>query len=267
MKWVSELYGRHRGEDIYVVGTGASARVFPTDFFDGKISIGLNMGWKVAPVTYAVTIHPDLNVPEFMPGEEPRSEITWVVGWPKARDLLSEKQLDLGERHHYYFTYHGQENTEENPNEPLNHGRILDWLRAPTGNELYVWSSIAQAGVNLAANLGARNVILVGCDNCSLSGNHHAHAQHTRWKGVEADHRHAQYYEGMAEVRAVMRERGVQVLSLTPFLGLDTFRDDFMRLCIELDRPPLLQGEDLPTAGYRRSLFERLGAWLPSGRR
>ena len=62
MKWVSELYGRHEDEDIYVIGTGASARVFPTGFLDGKVSIGLNMGWKVAPVTYGLTIHPDLNV-------------------------------------------------------------------------------------------------------------------------------------------------------------------------------------------------------------
>ena len=261
MKWVSELYGRHEGEDIYVVGTGTSARVFPTDFFDGKVTIGLNMGWRVAPATYGVTIHPDLNVPEFMTDEEPRPSITWVVGWPKAQKLLSEEQLAHGTQHHYYFTYHGQENTEPNPNEPWNHGRILDWLRAPCENQLYVWSSIAQTGVNLAANLGARNVVLVGCDHCSLSGNHHAHAQHTRWKGAEPDHRYGQYYEGMAEVRAVMRKRGVHVLSLTPFLGLDSFRDDFRRLCDELDQPLLIHGEDLRVAKRRGNPFKRLGAW------
>ena len=66
MRSIEELYGRHPGSDIYVVGTGASLRVFPLAFLENKITIGLNMAWKVAPVQYSITIRPELNIPEFM---------------------------------------------------------------------------------------------------------------------------------------------------------------------------------------------------------
>ena len=39
MRSVSELYDKHAGEDIYVVGTGPSLRVFPKSFLDGRISL------------------------------------------------------------------------------------------------------------------------------------------------------------------------------------------------------------------------------------
>lgn len=255
MKWVSELYGRHEGADIYVLGTGTSLRVFPTEFFEGKITIGLNMAWKVLPVRYAVTIHPDLNIPEFMPGETPHPEVTWVVGRKKSELLLSAEQLAYAEAHHYFFEYDGQPNTAP-PQEPGNHGRILEWVRRPSGNNLYVWSSISQTGVNLAANLGARNIILVGCDNCSLVGNHHAHAQHTRWKGADPLHRYRQYYEGLAEMRAALRERGVNLVSMNPFLTLAAPEEDFVRLCQELGKQEYIANEDISHAASGTLTFQ-----------
>ena len=99
-------------------------------------------------------------------------------------------------------------------NEPSQAGRVLDWVREPTRDRLYLWSSISQSAVNLAANMGAKNVILVGCDNCALLGNHHAHRQHTFWKGAAPEFRYNQYYEGLAEVRSALRERGVNLVSI-----------------------------------------------------
>jgi hypothetical protein len=244
MKKVSELYGRHPGADIYVVGTGTSFRVFPKGFFDGKITIGLNMAWKNLPVTYGITIHPDLNIPEFMPGENPRPEITWVTGHHKARTTLTPEQLRQAEERCYFFEYHGQPNTQP-ADQPSDAGKILDWVRKPTGDFLYVWSSISQAGANLAANLGARNVIVVGCDNAPLGENHHAHAQHTRWKGVDPNLRYRQYYEGLADVRSALRERGVNLVSLGPFLKLDDPELDFARLCGELGVVHQLKSQDI----------------------
>ena len=244
MRSVSELYDRHVGEDIYLIGTGTSIRVFPRDFFVGKVTIGLNMAWKNVPVRYAVTIHPDLNIPEFI-GDQPHPDITWIVPREKSRSLLTPEQFAHADSRFYNFDYHGKPNTQP-LNEPGDSGRILDWVRRPTGNNLYVWSSIAQTGANLAANLGARNVILVGCDNAPLMGNQHAHKQHTRWKGAAPEHRYRQYYEGMAEVRAALRERGVNLVSVQPFLGISNFETDFERLCHELKQPQVLEGGDVP---------------------
>lgn len=244
MKYVSELYGRHPESDIYVVGTGASLRVFPKEFFRGRIVVGLNMAWKMVPVTYAITIHPDLNVPEFFEGEETRPDLRWIVALRKAKEELTPDQFKFAEETFYFFEYHGRKNTQFYP-EPSDSGRIIEWIQEPTGNYLYNWSSISQAGVNLAANLGAANIILVGCDNCSLTGNHHSHQQHTRWKGADPDYRYRQYREGLIEVRAALRKRGVRLVSLTPFMGLNSAEAEFGPLCDEFGVPKFIQNQDV----------------------
>lgn len=257
MKNVSELYGRHQGCDIYVIGTGASLRVFPKDFFKGKVTIGLNMAWKMLPVTYGITIHPDLNIPEFMPDEIEHPDIIWVTGHRKCRNLLTDTQLRYAEEEFYFFNYHGKTNTQP-PDQPSDSGRILDWVRNPCENNLYVWSSISQAGANLAANMGAKNVILVGCDNMALLNNHHSHHQHTRWKGVDPSVRYNQYYEGLVEVRAALRERGVNLLSMNPFLSLSDLEKDFRTLCAEMQVPEEITNADVSVKSSRNiSLIKR----------
>jgi hypothetical protein len=257
MKFVSELYGRHAGSDIYILGTAPSVRVFPLEFLKDKIVIGCNQAWKLFPVQYCLTIHPDLNIPEFMQSESPRPDVTWITGEEKCRGLLDAQQFAYAEKHFYFFKYRGKPNTQPE-HEPSDSGRVLDWVRQPSGEFLYLWSSIAQAAACLAANLGARNIVLVGCDNGSLLGNHHAHEQHSRWKGVFPEHRYQQYYEGMAEVRAALRIRGVNLVSLNPFLKIDAPDRDFARLCQELGKPEILQAEPIASAGTAGSRFQSL---------
>ena len=57
---ISDLYNKHLGEDIYVVGTGPTLRMLPKGFFNNKIAIGLNQAYKTFDLTYAVTVHPEL---------------------------------------------------------------------------------------------------------------------------------------------------------------------------------------------------------------
>ncbi|MGC1310043.1 MAG: hypothetical protein WA885_22675 [Phormidesmis sp.] len=252
-KCVSELYNRYPNSDIYVVGTGASLRVFPHDLLKGKIVIGLNMAWKTVPVQYGITIHPDLSMPEMLPNESAHPEITWITKYKKSKAVLSPEQFEYVEKNCYFFEMYGQPNTQP-PNKPPDTGRILDWVRRPTDNKLYLWTSIAQAGVNLAANMGARNIFLIGCDNCALLGNNHAHKQHTRWRDASADTRYREYYEGLAEMRPALRERNVNLVSLTPFLSLESPEDDFTRLCEELNQAKHVQsGPDIsPKLDYKK---------------
>jgi hypothetical protein len=245
MKLVSELYNRYPDSDIYVVGTGASLRTFPVSFLDGKITIGINMAWKTVSVGYGITNHPDLCIPEFLPGEKPQPHIHWVTKYEKTKGLVSPEQFKYADENFYFFEMDGRINTQPT-NQPSDEGRILEWVRQPTGNKLYIWTSTAQAAVNLAANMGAKNVILIGCDNCALLDNHHAHKQHARWRGASPDLRYRQYYEGLAEMRPALRERGVNLLSLTPFLSLANPEEDFERLCEELNCPKLVEiGADI----------------------
>jgi len=255
MRPVTELYDRHRGSEIYVVGTGASMRVFPTGFLADKITIGLNMAWKVAPLTYGITIGPHLNVPEFL-GEQPHPEITWITKRAKARAVLTPEQFEYADRHFYAYESHGKPNTQPT-DEPNDEGRVLDWIRQPTGVKLYQWSSISQTAVNLAANMGATTIVLVGCDNRSLVGNHHAHEQHTKWLGADPDRRYGQYFEGLAEVRSALRVRGVDLVSMSPFLRVGDADDEYSALCDELGEPRLLSGDDISDVDHPSRLVGR----------
>ncbi|MBL8842154.1 MAG: hypothetical protein JNL90_11580 [Planctomycetes bacterium] len=254
LRRVDELYGRHRGADLYVVGTGASMRVFPLEFLRDKVTIGLNQAWKLLPTTYAITMRPELNVPEFIAGEAPRPDLIWIT---KHNKLTSEPQRRfVAEQQQRFFYFRTEDKSRPAPPpvpsadgkggvEPSQAGRVLDWVARPTDDYLYLWTSISQSAVNLAANMGAKNVILVGCDNCALEGNHHAHEQHTFWKGADPDRRYHQYWEGLAEMRPLLRARGVTLLTLTPFLGLGQVGEDFAQLCEELAKPKLIVNEDI----------------------
>ena len=244
LKLVSELYGRHERDDIYVVGTGTSLRVFPLSFLEDKITIGLNMAWKLLRVKYAITMVPHLNVPEFLEGESPRPEISWITKMSKVRAACTPEQVGYAHEKFYIFETAGRTSIT-GLDDPSEAGRVLDWVRKPHPEKLYLWTSISQSAVNLAANMGAKNVILVGCDNCALADDHHAHKQHTMWKGADPEVRYLQYYEGLAEMRAVLRERGVNVISVSPFLKLDDPERDFARLCDELARPQHIHNPDI----------------------
>lgn len=218
-------------------------RVFPVEFLEDKITIGLNMAWKLFQPTFNITMRPDLNIPEFLDEPDP-PELTWFTVERKLRTREQREFVWENADRFYHFDYEGQPNTMP-PDQPSIAGRIPEWVREPNGDNLYLWTSISQSAVHLAANLGAQNVFLVGCDNCSLAGNHHAHAQHTLWKGADPDLRYQQYEEGLAEVRAGLRERGVRVMSLTPLLGLSHPERDFHRQCEELERAKLIENEDI----------------------
>jgi hypothetical protein len=247
MKSVTELYGKYPGSDIYIVGTGTSLRVFPTDFLADKITIGLNMAWKSAPIKYGITIVPEWNIPEFIAEETPRPEITWITRANKVRCLNADAEiLQFAEDNYYSFDSTGKKSIIV-PGDPFEGGRMLEWVSTPTPDKLYLWSSVSQSAVNLAANMGAKNIIIIGCDNCALDGNQHSHQQHSCWQGVDPNERYLQYYEGLAEIRTVLRNRGINVVSLSPFLKLDDPKLDFYRLCDELDKNrSLLPTQDRP---------------------
>src|SRR3546814_4728584 len=65
------------------------------------------------------------------------------------------------------------------------------------------------------------------------------------WKGADPQLRYMQYYEGVAEVRATLRDRGVNVVSMTPFVKLDGAEIDFQRLCDELNRERDINNVDI----------------------
>lgn len=243
MKNLSDLYDLHKGRDIYIIGTGASFRVFPKSFFEDKITIGLNLAWQLLEVDYVITMVPHLNFPEFLGVVRPE-RTKWVTKKDKYAAHATPEMQAFADEHYFYFRTDGQSSIN-GLDEPSEAGRVLDWVEHPNDEFLYLWTSISQTAVNLAANMGARNIVLVGCDNCALLGNHHAHNQHTLWKGADPDDRYMQYYLGLKEVRGALMRRGVNLLSISPFLKLDAPELDFRELCQVLERPEFIENKDI----------------------
>lgn len=218
--------------DVYVVGTGPSLRCLDLTYLSGKLTIGLNQAWKHLHTTYSITVHPEL-VTAYMAahrGVEPRDWPTkWVV---KKKPPMAELPLD--DPHCYVF------HTDYK----------IDAVRTRPADTLYLGEGVQTCAMDLAARMGAKNVILVGCDGGTLGGDFHAHDQHVRWLGMKPADQYALYRETTAAVRARLRPLGVNVMTLSPFVGVTAAEEDYARLTAELKLAKLPPPVD--TSGYIR---------------
>jgi hypothetical protein len=230
-----ELYGRYEGRDLYVVGTGPSMRVFPVEMLAGRLTMGLNQAWKhfergFAP-TWMLTAHPELWMGEdgyLSAAAKPRT--TWIVKKKPPAD-----HLELDDPRCYVF------GTEED----------FGVVRKRPEDVLFLGRGIQQTAIDLAARMGFKNVFLVGCDMTDLGGEHHGHAQHVRWLGWQPKDVYSEYREWTAQMRQTVRDAyGVNVLTLSPFLGAGHAEEDYDRLKRELKLANLPKPKDV--SPYKR---------------
>ncbi len=225
---IKGLYGRHRGEDVWVVGTGASMRVFPLAALAGRTTIGLNQAHKYGPMTYSITVHPEL-VQEYESIGRP-TPTQWIV---KRKPPMADLSLD--DPRYYVF--------ETDP------GRHQ--ITGFEGDKLYLAHGIHHTAMSLAAKMGARAIFLVGCDMTSLDGEHHGHDQHVRFHGMKPRDVYHEYQAEAAVTRRYIREAlDIPIVSVTPFLGLADIEEDYRTLKRELQLAPLPPPPD--TSGYIR---------------
>jgi hypothetical protein len=226
---VSELWGRFAGNDIYVVGTGPSMRYFPLRFLEGRVTIGLNQAWRYCPLSYSVTIHPELIT------SESHTLTKWIVKEAKA-----PLRAHIDDPRYYVFRAGGHHG-----------GADLGHLRKRS-DHLYQGRGIQQTAMNIAAHMGARSIVLVGVDMCELGGAHHGHDQHVRFCGLAPEAVYREYRDFTDHVRRIVRdELGIPVLTLSPFIGLRDVEEDATRLRIQLGITESEPPKDLST--YTRS--------------
>lgn len=224
---IGDLYNRHAGETIYVIGTGPSLRCVPLRFFKDKLTIGLNQAWRHLPTTYSITVHPEL-VPDYEASDK-KTGTQWII--KKKPPML---HLELSDPKYYVFhTNYDVETIRKRPEDTL-----------------YLGEGIQTTAMDLAARLGAAMIVLVGCDAKRLGGDYHAHDQHVRWLGQTPDQQYLLYRQKTAEARAVLREKGIGVMTLSPFIGIDSGEEDYQRLRKELKLDPLPEPKD--TSPYIR---------------
>lgn len=222
---IAELYNKHEGQDIYIVGTGPSMRVFPLDFLQNKITIGLNQAWRYRPLTYSITVHPELL--KLYNKTRARNPTQWIVKKKQPMGHLKYDDLD-------YYVFITEQNNYE-------------LFYTPKEHTLFIGHGVQQTAMHMALLMGAKNIFLVGVDMTDLAGEHHGHDQHVKFHGLAPVDVYAEYRCATAKVRNILLQGGIHTFTVSPFLGAVHGDEDYKRLLAELKLPPLPPPEDTST--------------------
>ena len=229
MKTLAEFKNYWKHQTIFVVGTGPSNRVFPFDFIRDKPCIGLNQAWRICQCRYNITIHPHC-----IPFEQLESNI-WFT--KKKNDWSIEEHIRRNNHQNWIYFNNSDDINAINSNAPS--------LAAT----LYVGRGIQSGGLHLAAHMGARWAVLVGCDMVDLADDHHATDQHVQFHGIDKNDVYKEYYYYTAEVRKRLKqEYNMDTLTLSPFLGQKYADEDYAYLCKQNSLDPLPYPTEIETA-------------------
>jgi hypothetical protein len=208
-----------------VLGTGPSMRCFPVEALRGAYLLGLNQAWKYVTPNLMLTVHPELYLEYRDHPDAAKIKVPWVI---KKKPPMADLELD-DPIHYVFHTSTDLKTAVEQP-----------------ADTLYLGEGIQCTAIDLLARMGARTIILVGCDMCSLEGQFHGHDQHVRWLGQKPDTQYALYRKKTAQVRSAVRDaHKVNVLTLSPFIGLSGAEEDYGRLKKELNLKPLPKPKDI----------------------
>ena len=212
---IKEFKDRHKGKDIYVICAGPSSDYVPPRFFTDKIVIGVNNVFKKFPCNYVVS--KDLK-------EYPR--YTRMVQELKGTDV----KLIFSE----YHTGH----LADGKNQPdYDKGYVFEHLDNKSADmdeevfsvigtdKLVVSRSTVTSAINLAAYMGARNIILVGHDCGSIDGDLYDPTYTEKDWGSANNYSSAPKWVGSIESQTlkvkerVKEEYGSSIYSLNPFIN------------------------------------------------
>jgi len=151
---LSEFRNRHAGEDIYVIGSGATLPYYDPSFFDDCVTVAINQGWQhhLDSVDYMVTKYHG-NVDDWK--DSPR--VGLMVTTRKERGHVAPV---WDERDDCLVVDHNSN--------PVAAFGANDWPKNP--DALVTSHSSITTGMHLGAYLGARRIFMVGADCGALDG-------------------------------------------------------------------------------------------------
>lgn len=213
VKTVAEFKDIHKGQDIYVLGSGSSLNYIDTSFFDGKITIAIN---------YVVSVYLPTSTYVVSKYHQYANEI--AQKYPETKVIISYKQygnnnnktgMDSSKYENIYIFYHNQNQAGSTP--------IKKLLPMADDHLVASWSSIT-SGIHLAAHMGAKNIILAGHDGGAIDGkswvdNYHHYTKSEDTQQKIAD-RNIDFQKGTIELKERLKEiYGCNIYSLNPFIS------------------------------------------------
>ena len=160
---ITELKNIHKDKDIWIVCAGASMNYVNSDFFDNKITMGLNQVYRHFPCDYVIM-----------------KDLTESSRFDASVKELEDTKTKLLFSRHSHGAYRDPQNTpkpcdnfyvfdhNDNGNNKKPDGS-LDLDVIGTDKMISIRSTITSA-MNVAAYMGAKNIIICGADNGSVDG-------------------------------------------------------------------------------------------------
>lgn len=149
---ISEFWGKYKGQDAFVCGTGTSLSGFDWTKLNGRLTIGLNDALKVPGFLPAFSIFSDVGI------------------WSRYKDLtLDERTIVVcqGRSRDQFMRHEGCSFKEQVWH--FNQQAVAKSCQRDN-DDLFCARTVACAGLMLAFKLGARRIFLLGVDGYKLAG-------------------------------------------------------------------------------------------------
>ena len=209
MTWknISELKNTEHRKDIYVLGSGKSLDYINSSFFDGKVTIGIGNLYRLVKCKYYVT-----KEKESLEQRIAAHTGIQIVSEYRYGNIQTQQLNQVPSKKPYYYFEH-KTNDHSLHLEELDSDRII-----------VSWATVNTA-LHIAYFLGARNIILAGCDCGAIDDNYNAIGY--RYAEEPAPPPSDQWYgkwlnrisDDIAVLACALRKRGIGVISLNPFVN------------------------------------------------
>lgn len=147
MKKITELKNIYQGEDIYVIASGKSFDYISPDFFEKKITVGVNQVYKRIECDYLVR-----KEIKFLEQSLAKTNSKVIVSKFNCGNVASFQNKPENDNDNLYYFDH-----------LMNREKEIDTSVFGTDNIVVSYSTITSA-IHIAAYMGAKNIILVGHD-------------------------------------------------------------------------------------------------------
>ena len=166
IKYVNGLKDKHKGQDIWIVASGASMNYVDPSFFENKITIGLNSVGVKYKLNYAILKDLVKNgAKEILDSENPPFNSEYVIAseWDKG-GCGDGKNSDINKNlifkkypNKFYFFKH------------IRGGYGDTSVLNKNTDKFFISTSTISTSVHIAAFMGAKNIMICGKDEGRLN--------------------------------------------------------------------------------------------------
>jgi len=207
---LKSLKDKHKGQDIYVIGSGPSCNFIDASFFDNKISVGTNQTYRKFNSQYIVRKEHKL--------------LQDTLNNFEGITLVSKLDCGCGK-------IINRRNYENESNlciyDHLENVFKINLKAFEKENHLCVSHSTITTSIHFAYHLGARNIILVGVDHGMLDGKmtfdgYYKDIKETAWLNWD-DYKNwlKKLDRDTMAIKQKIQSLGVKVYSINPFINFN----------------------------------------------